>query len=75
MPIVVRLQHCVIRMYFRDHNPPHFHVDGPTIKALYTIRTLELLEGRIDRKAEREALDWAEKNRLKLWQLWKEYNP
>ena len=75
MPIVGRLQHCVIRMYFRDHNPPHFHVDGPTIKALYTIRTLELLEGRIDRKAEREALDWAEKNRLKLWQLWKEYNP
>ena len=75
MPIIVRLQYCVIRMYFKDHNPPHFHVDAPDGKALCEIRTLERIDGQVDRKVEREALDWAEKNRFKLWQLWKEYNP
>ena len=65
----------MIRMYFRDHNPPHFHVDGVDGKAVYAIRTLERLDGSVDRKTEREALDWAEKNRFKLLRLWKEYNP
>ena len=75
MPVVVRLQYCVIRMYFRDHNPPHFHVDAPDGRATFEIRTLDKMEGQIDRRTEKEALAWAEQNRFKLWQLWKEYNP
>ncbi|MGB3553845.1 MAG: DUF4160 domain-containing protein [Jannaschia sp.] len=75
MPIIVRLQFCVIRMYFMDHNPPHFHVDTTDGGALYTIRTLKHMEGSVDRKAEAEALQWAEKNRFILWRYWKEYNP
>lgn len=75
MPVVVRLQYCVIRMYFHDHNPPHFHVDAPDGKALYAIKTLERLDGNVERKVEREALDWAMQNQFKLLKLWKEYNP
>lgn len=75
MPIVVRLQHCIIRMYFKDHNPPHFHVDTTEGKALYSIRELTRIDGSVSGKAEKEALDWAEQNRFKLWRLWKEYNP
>ena len=75
MPVIVRLQYCVIRMYFKDHNPPHFHVDTTEGKALYTIRELRLLDGAVNSKAEKEALDWAEANRFKLWRMWKEYNP
>ena len=62
-------------MYFRDHNPPHFHVDTVDGRAQYEIRTLRLMEGEVSRRAEKEALAWAEQNRFKLWQLWKEYNP
>lgn len=75
MPVIVRLQFCVIRMYFMDHDPPHFHVDTTDGKALYTIRTLERMDGRIDRKAEAEALAWADANRFRLWRKWKELNP
>ena len=57
MPIIVRLQYCVIRMYFKDHNPPHFHIDTPDGKALMTIRTLEVFEGEVDSRAVREAKD------------------
>lgn len=69
MPVVVRLRYCVIRMYFQDHNPPHFHVDTPDAQACYGIRELDLIEGSVDRKAEKEALAWAQTNRFKLWQL------
>ena len=75
MPIIVRLQYCVIRMYFRDHNPPHFHIDTPDSAALMAIRTLEVFDGKVDRRAEREAADWATANRAVLWAAWKEYNP
>jgi Domain of unknown function (DUF4160) len=75
MPIIVRLQYCVIRMYFKDHNPPHFHIDTPDQKALMTIRTLEVFEGEVDGRAEREAKDWAEANYDRLWNMWREFNP
>ena len=75
MPILVRLQYCVIRMYFKDHNPPHFHIDTPEQGAVMAIRTLELIEGDVDRRALREAKDWAEANYDRLWTAWREYNP
>ena len=75
MPIIVRLQYCVIRMYFKDHNPPHFHIDTPDQRALMTIRTLEMYEGEVNPRAEREAREWAEANYDRLWSLWREFNP
>ena len=75
MPILVRLQHCVIRMYFRDHNPPHFHIDTPEQGALMAIRTLEVIDGSVDARALREAKDWAEANYDRLWDAWREFNP
>jgi hypothetical protein len=75
MPIIVRLQYCVIAMYFRDHNPPHFHVDTPDSGAIVAIRTLEVLDGKVDRRALREAKEWAEANYDRLWTKWREFNP
>jgi Domain of unknown function (DUF4160) len=75
MPILVRLQHCVIRMYFKDHNPPHFHIDTTEGRALMAIRTLEVIEGEVEPRALREATDWAEANYDRLWAAWREYNP
>jgi Domain of unknown function (DUF4160) len=75
MPILVRLQYCVIRMYFKDHNPPHFHIDTPEQGALMAIRTLEVFEGNVDTRALREAKDWAEANYDRLWAAWREFNP
>lgn len=75
MPVLVRLQFCVIRMYFRDHNPPHFHIDTPDGGALMAIRSLEVFEGKVDGRAEREAREWAEANRGLLWSAWQEFNP
>ncbi len=75
MPVIVRLQYCVIRMYFRDHAPPHFHVGTTAGNALVTIETLTVIEGKVNRQALREATEWAEGHRDVLRKVWKEYNP
>lgn len=75
MPVLVRLRYCVIRMYFKDHNPPHFHIDTPDRGALMAIRTLEVLAGDVDPLALSEAKNWAEANYDRLWAAWREFNP
>jgi hypothetical protein len=75
MPVIVRLQYCVIHMYFRDHNPPHFHIDTPEGRALMAIRSLDVFEGAVDGRAESEARAWAEANLDRLWAVWREFNP
>jgi hypothetical protein len=71
MPILVRLQFCVIYMYPRDHNPPHFHIVGHDGReAQVRLGTLALLTGAVDRRALREALDWAEGNPDYLEEMW-----
>ena len=72
MPVIVRLQYCVIRMYFEDHNPPHFHVDTTEGRALLTIDELSVMEGKVGARALKEAQAWAELYRDKLWAAWQE---
>ena len=72
MPVIVRLQYCVIRMYFEDHNPPHFHVDTTEGRALLTIADLAIVEGKVGARALKEARAWAEVYRDRLWAAWQE---
>ena len=75
MPVLVRLRHCVIAMYFDDHNPPHFHVlahDGR--EAQVRLGTLAVLKGDAGRRAMSEALEWARKNATFLEETWNDFN-
>lgn len=62
-------------MYFRDHNPPHFHVlanDGR--EAQVRIDGLQLLNGEVDRRALDEAREWATRNEAFLKETWDEFS-
>ena len=74
MPVLARLQYCLIAMYANDHNPPHFHVlgqDGREAEVL--LRDLSVKKGAVDRRALREAIDWAGKNRALLQESWDDF--
>lgn len=47
MPEISRFYGIIIRMFYNDHNPPHFHVIYQENEALIDIRTLEIIEGSI----------------------------
>ena len=74
MPIVVRLDTCVILMFFNDHNPPHFHVRTTQSAAQVAIADLRVMNGAVDRRALAEARAWARANRAVLTRLWHEYS-
>lgn len=50
MPTLSEFFGIVIRMYYDDHNPPHFHAYYGEYEALISIETLELLEGSLPRR-------------------------
>ena len=50
MPTIEIIDSVKILMYFRDHLPPHFHVEYNEYEVTVDIRTLEKLEGEMPSK-------------------------
>ena len=75
MPTVVRLQLSVIRMYFNDHNPPHFHVETPQGRAMLRISDYSVIAGQAPSAALKEARLWAAENQDRLERFWQEMHP
>jgi hypothetical protein len=70
MPEVSRFYGIIIRMYFDEHNPPHFHAQYGDENALIGIDPARLLEGNLPRRALELILDWAELHQTELMQNW-----
>jgi hypothetical protein len=67
-----------IAMYFDDHPPPHFHARYAGTKAQISIRTLEVIGGRLPPRAMGLVLEWASLHREELadnWELAREGRP
>ena len=45
MPTISQFFGILIRMFFNDHPPPHFHADYNEHQAVIDIRRLEVMEG------------------------------
>jgi hypothetical protein len=70
------LSNCKIYVYPGDHNPPHFHLKGPNLKALVDMVTFEVLAGRAHRTDLAEAVEWASnpENAALLVSEWRRLN-
>ena len=42
MPEISRFYGIIIKMYFNEHNPPHFHIEYQEYEAIMNIETGEL---------------------------------
>jgi len=51
MPEICRFYGIVIRMYFADHNPPHFHAVYAEHEARIDIDTLGVVSGDLPARA------------------------
>ncbi len=70
MPEVSRFYGIVIRMYFREHNPPHFHAEYQDFEALINIKTREVT-GKMSRRALKLIYDWLDQRQEELLENWK----
>lgn len=70
MPTISRFYGIVIRMFFNEHAPPHFHAEYGDDTAAITIETLSILSGELPRRALVLVLDWAALHRAELREDW-----
>jgi hypothetical protein len=70
MPIISRFFGIIIRMFFNEHAPPHFHVEYGEYRAVIDIRSLSVTEGKLPRRAIELVLDWAELHQTELLRDW-----
>ncbi|GAM08587.1 hypothetical protein OR1_00859 [Geobacter sp. OR-1] len=70
MPTISAFFGILIRMFFNEHSPPHFHAEYSEFKAVIDIRTFEVIEGKLPRRALELVLDWAELHQTELMEDW-----
>ena len=70
MPELCRFYGIVIRMYFDDHRPPHFHARYGGDEALVGIESLAVLHGRLSPRAHGLVIEWASLRQTELQQAW-----
>jgi hypothetical protein len=77
MPEISRFLGIVIRMYYRDHPPPHFHAEYGEFEITVEIET-GAINGRFPRRAQMAVLEWNNIHRGELladWDLAREERP
>jgi hypothetical protein len=71
MPTISTFYGILIRMYFNDHAPPHFHARYGEFEATIDLDTLEVMEGRLPGRGLSLVKEWAMMHREELLQDWR----
>jgi hypothetical protein len=72
VPELSRFYGIIIRMFYGDHPPPHFHAVYQGEQVQVDINTLEVIEGHMSRRALALVLEWAALHRAELRQAWEQ---
>jgi len=70
MPEICRFYGIIIRMFWADHPPPHFHAVYGKYEAVIDILTSEILEGQLPRRAHSLVSEWINLHNRELLELW-----
>jgi hypothetical protein len=70
VPTISVFYGVVIRMYWADHAPPHFHAVYGASEASIDIRTLTVIRGELPWRALSLTLQWAALYREELLEDW-----
>ena len=70
MPIIELWRGIKFKMYFKDHNPPHFHALYQGSEAVYSIETCELMDGRLNHRINKLVVEWWSINKDRLTIEW-----
>lgn len=70
MPQISYFLGIVIRMFYRDHNPPHFHAVYGNFEAIIDIERNELISGYLPPRVLGLVTEWAALNQKELMENW-----
>ena len=69
MPEISRFYGIVVRMFFNDHNPPHFHIEYQEYEAIVEIED-GTVKGKFPRRALKLVYEWLDLHQEELMQNW-----
>ncbi len=69
MPEISRFYGIIVQMFFKDHNPPHFHITYGDYRAVITIED-GIVEGNMTSKALKLVFEWMEIHKEELMENW-----
>ena len=70
MPQISFFLGIVIRMFYRDHNPPHFHAVYAEYEGLIDINKLELIGGSLPPRVLGLVIEWTALHQQELLDNW-----
>ena len=70
MPEISRFYGIIIKMFFNEHNPPHFHAEYQGFKVSISIEK-GIVEGRMPKRALNLIFEWLEIHKDELIENWK----
>ena len=70
MPEIARFYGIIIKMFFEDHNPPHFHAIYGDYEVLIDITTFAVFAGHIPPRALGLVIEWATQYQKELLENW-----
>ncbi|MEA1961422.1 MAG: DUF4160 domain-containing protein [Bacillota bacterium] len=72
MPEIARFYGIIIKMFLagNEHNPPHFHAIYGEYVGEFDIRTLDMIEGDLPKKAQALIQEWGKMHQDDLMEIW-----
>lgn len=70
MPEITRFYGIIIKLFFGDHSPPHFHAVYGEYMGLFNLETLEMIEGDLPNRANKLVIEWASIYQNELKVMW-----
>ncbi len=70
MPEIARFYGIIIKLFFGDHPPPHFHAVYGEYVGLFDLNSLEMFEGDLPTRAKNLVVEWAKANQTELLEIW-----
>lgn len=58
-------------MYFKEHGIPHFHAIYGEYNGIFSIETLEMIEGDLPNRAQKMIKEWGMMYKDELMKLWR----
>jgi hypothetical protein len=70
MPQISFFLGIIIRMFYRDHNPPHFHAVYAEYEGIIDINKLDLINGALPPRVLGLVIEWAALHQEELMDNW-----
>jgi hypothetical protein len=70
MPEISRFYGIVIKIYYGDHPPPHFHAEYGGSRQVVSIDTLSIIAGKLPPRAAGMVVEWASLHQADLRKVW-----